>query len=276
MLHLKDIKKLIRSRSLSYTINGQLKRYSDKLQKYNWKGHPVYYRAGKADVGALYEILIRPTRAIRKSGLRAILDKKLEYWIPPEVKPKVILDIGGNIGTTSVYFGHMFPNAKIYTFEPVTDNFEILQKNTEGFPNTTVYNVGLGKEDTIAKIFTNNDNDNTGGYSLYNNLDVDESKSQEITIKRIDTFLNEIGVDQVDLIKIDTEGAEYDILTTMNPEMLSNTRWIIGELHGEKDFELLAYLNQWFSIDIDKTLRSRLSEFNACNRKILDQIPWKR
>jgi len=275
MLKFKDIKKLIRSRSLSYTINGQAGKYSDQLKKYAWKGHSVYYRAGKADVGALYEILIRPSRPMRKSGLGALIGKKLEYWVPPEVAPKVILDIGGNIGTTSVYYGHIFPDAKIYSFEPVPDNFEILQKNIKGFPNITAFNVALGKENTTAKIYTYSDNDNTGGYSLYD-LEVDRDKYQEITVKKTDAFLREIGVDQVDLIKIDTEGAEYDILTTMNPDMLRQARWILGELHGERDFELLAYLNQWFEIDLDKSLRSRLFDFNACNRDFAKQFIWKR
>jgi len=212
---------------------------------------------------------------MRRSGIGSLLGRKLEYWIPPEVNPQVILDIGGNIGTTSVYYGHMFPNAKIYSFEPVPDNYEILQKNIAEFPNITGYNVALGKEDTKAKIYTYSDNDNTGGYSLYD-LEVDKDKYQEITIKKTDSYLKEIGVGQVDLIKIDTEGAEYDILTSMNPDMLSKVRWIIGELHGERDFELLAYLNHWFSIDIDKSLRSRLYNFNAVNREFADQISWKR
>ena len=95
-------------------------------------------------------------------------------------------------------------------------------------------------------------------------------------MKKTDSFLQEIGVGQVDLIKIDTEGAEYDILTSMSVDMLSKTRWIIGELHGERDFELLTYLNQWFYIDMDKSLRSRLYNFNAVNREFADQISWKR
>ena len=276
MFNLNDFKRLVRSRSLNYTLNGEAGRYSDQLQKYVWKGHPVYYRAGKADVGALYEILIRPSRAMRKSGIKSIIGKKLEYWIPPVVDPKVILDIGGNIGTTSVYYGHMFPNAKIYTFEPVPENYEILQKNIAGFPNITGFNVGLGHEDTIAKIYTYSDNDNTGGYSLYNNLEVDKDKYQEITVKKTDTFLKEIGVEHVDLIKIDTEGAEYDILTSMSQDMLSKARWILGELHGERDFELLAYLNQWFKIDMEKSLRSRLFNFNAVNNDFASQVKWKR
>lgn len=271
----KNLKKLIRSGSISYTINSIIGRNTGKLKTYNWKGHTLYYRAGMADAGALYEILIRPKRPMRRSGMGALIGKKLEYWIPPEVEPKVILDIGGNIGTTSVYYAHMFPEAKIYTFEPVKDNFEILQKNVEDFPNISAFNVALGKENTTAKIYICSDNYNTGGFSMYD-LEVDKNKYEEITVKKTDEFLKELGVGEVDLIKIDTEGAEYDILTSMDTNMLSKVRWMLGELHGERDFELLAYLSQWFEVDMDKSLRSRLFDFNACNREYTAQIPWKR
>ena len=118
------------------------------------------------------------------------------------------------------------------------------------------------------------DHDNPGGFSMFN-LGVDKSKKEAITVKNSRTYLEELGIDKVDLIKIDTEGSEYNILTTMDPEILSNVRWIIGELHGERDFELLAYLSQWFDIDMKKSLRSRLFNFCARNKKCADTIPWK-
>lgn len=270
---LQDIKKWLRCRSWDFVVNSVPGRYSKDLKKYKWKGHTVYYRAGKADVGTLYEILIRPSRTIRPNKLIRV-GKKLEYWVPPEVAPKVILDIGGNIGTTSVYYSHLFPDAKIYTFEPVKDNYAILEKNTAALPNVTTFNVGLGASDSTPTIFAYEDNDNTGGYSLYD-LQVDKAKGEQITVKHAGNFLKENNITHVDLIKIDTEGAEYDILTSMEPEMLANVRWIIGELHGERDFELFTYLSKWFDLDVKKSLRSRLHDFNARNKSCADSIPWK-
>jgi predicted O-methyltransferase YrrM len=48
----------------------------------------------------IYEILL-------KSKYRS------EYYFPEKIKPKVILDIGGNVGITSVYLASIFPNATI-------------------------------------------------------------------------------------------------------------------------------------------------------------------
>jgi hypothetical protein len=44
--------------------------------------------------------------------------------------------------------------------------------------------------------------------------------------------------------------------------------WITGELHGNRSFELLEFLSQWFDVEAKKTLGKRLFNFLARNRKI--------
>lgn len=273
MLSVSEIKKLIRSRSLSFVRNSRPGEYSDELKEYEWEGHKIFYRAGMADGGILYNVLLHPTVMLRPSKI--LFRKRVqEYWVPQQANPSVILDIGGNIGVSSVYYSHLFPDAKIYTFEPVVENYEILKKNIAQLSNVTAFNVALGTEDKVAEIYMCDSADNTGGFSLYD-LEVDKNKKQEIQLKNAKTFLAEKGIRKVDIIKIDTEGAEYDILTSLDQGMLSEVKWITGELHGERDFELLAYLSRWFDIGINKSVKSRLFNFIARNTKYKDQIPWK-
>lgn len=258
-----DLKILFRSRSWSF-----LKKYrqKDNLSTdyviFTWKGQSLYYRPGTSDPGLIYEILL-------KSG------QKSEYWIPESVAPQTILDIGANIGVASVYFANVFPSARIYSCEPVPNNYALLLKNTEGRKNITSFNIGLSKESGTFKMRASDARANLGGYSLHN-LGVDESREVEVTIKTPDEFINEIGIDRFDLIKIDTEGSEFDIITAIDKNILANTTWIIGELHGIRDFELLAYLSDDFYIDVRKTLNKRLFKFNACNKKKLQSINLKR
>ena len=54
--------------------------------------------------------------------------------------------------------------------------------------------------------------------------------------------------------------------------MLSRVKWIIGELHGQREFELLAYLAQWFDISVKKSFRKPLFVFAACNKHALGEI----
>lgn len=206
---------------------------------------PLYYRKGTSD-----EIVID-----------SILSGR-EYPIPTTVSPKVIFDIGANIGAAAIFFAHLFPDAKIYSFEPVKENFEILKKNTDRYQNVKSFNFGLGSETSFREIFESSDPTNHGGFSLHS-LGVNMSKSQMVQIKSCEEFFSENLIEPIDLIKIDTEGAEHSILTSFPTDRLKNIQYIIGELHGTKDFELMAFLSQFFDVGISKPVDSRISKFAA-------------
>ena len=69
MLSVSEIKKLIRSRSLSFVRNSRPGEYSDELKDYEWEGHKIFYRAGMADGGILYNVLLHPTVMLRPSKI---------------------------------------------------------------------------------------------------------------------------------------------------------------------------------------------------------------
>ncbi|MFH1844846.1 MAG: FkbM family methyltransferase [bacterium] len=264
-----SLKRLLRSRSWDYTLNYNR---PGPVRTFRWQGHTVHYRPGTSDANLIYDVLLRPSRHESPQSLIRTRSR-MEYWVPPQVAPQVILDIGGNVGLTTVYYSHLFPDARIHVFEPVPENFEMLKLNTEPLANVTTYPVALGKEDTTASINACREEGNEGGYTLYG-LDSDPDQTRTIEVRNVATLMREIGLTRVDLLKIDTEGAEFDILTTMDPAILENVRWIVGELHSHRDFELLHYLSQWFDIDIHKSLRFRLCQFNARNSALANEIPW--
>lgn len=257
-----DIKYLIRSKSYQFMKDRTDK--SNSLHSYDYMGKPVYYRTATSDMMIIHEILLKK-------------DYAGEYWLPLEINPEVILDIGGNIGITSVYLANRFPNAKIYTFEPLPQNFEILKKNTELYDNIEVFNVGLGQEDGSFDIFMSEDSENFGGASLYAEAGgVDTTQKITCQVRNANKMLEEIGVKSVDLIKIDTEGAEYDILTALDQDLVAGAKWITGELHGYKDFELLNNLEELgFSIGMKKALDNRLFMFHCAKQEVIDKLSKK-
>src|SRR5438309_5716037 len=104
---------------------------TSSLARLRWSGQDVFYRSGSADPFVLYQVLL-------KSG------KKAEYYVPPAVRAKIILDIGSNIGASILYFHRQFPDAKIFGFEPHPDTFRVLQENVAHLPGVMVFNYGLG------------------------------------------------------------------------------------------------------------------------------------
>ena len=258
----KEFKYLMRSLSFNFAMS--LRDKTHNLRSYNWNGKKVFYRTSSSDMTLIYEILL-------KSKYRS------EYYFPEKIKPEVILDIGGNVGITSIYLASIFPNATIYTFEPLLENYKILQKNTEQYGNIKVFNIGLGSKNGSFKVFLSDDSENFGGVSFYSEGEGNKTESYtECKVRNINDVIQELNISAIDLMKIDTEGSEYDILSCLNDEILRSIFWITGELHGNRDFELLNYLNSMgFSISVKKLIDNRLFMFNAGKEEIISQLSRK-
>ena len=258
----KEFKYLMRSLSFDFAMS--LRDKTHNLRTFNWNGKKVFYRTSSSDMTLIYEILL-------KSKYRS------EYYFPEKIKPEVILDIGGNVGITSIYLASIFPNATIYTFEPLLANYKILQKNTEQYGNIKVFNIGLGSKNGSFKVFLSDDSENFGGVSFYTKVEGNKTESYtECKVRNINDVIQELNISSIDLMKIDTEGSEYDILSCLNDEILRSIFWITGELHGNRDFELLNYLNSMgFSISVKKLIDNRLFMFNAGKEEIISQLSRK-
>lgn len=259
MLNKKDLKFLMRSKSWALTRDTHVTYDPNAgLRQFAWNGGAIHYRPGTSDPHLIYGILL-------KTG------KKAEYRLPPKLNPSVILDIGANVGISSVYFSGKFPHAQIYAIEPMPENFEVLKHNAEGRRITPI-NVGLDTQDGKRDLILSPAASNFGGLSFYQRGAAPDAKRVTVTTRNPANLLRELGVSKVDMIKIDTEGAEYPILTAFDPELLREVTWITGELHGEQDFELLGYLSQWFDIELKRSFKKPLFIFNACNKKRLDLV----
>ena len=246
------MKWLLRSRSFSFLIDMISEPDPGTTHEYSWKGTRLQYRPGTTDQRLIYEILLRPNR-------------KSDYWLPPDIHAKVVLDIGANIGIASTYLSKRFPQAQIYAFEPVPANFSILKANVGSLGNVHPVQVALGARDGSIDMFHSDAKTNLGGYSFYERGSDTKTRTR-VEIRRASSMMRELNLPSVDIIKIDTEGSEHAILTDLGKEFLSKTRWIYGELHGNKDFELLDFLSDQFDIGIKRTMGKRLFMFQARNK----------
>jgi hypothetical protein len=84
--------------------------------------------------------------------------------------------------------------------------------------------------------------------------------------------LREIGIAQVDLIKIDCEGAEADVFSTLPDAILNHCQWIVGEFHDHTGFEVLARLAPHFHLDLKKKMFRSRFRFHACNLRNAQQL----
>lgn len=261
---LQDLKVYVRSGSWGFARSKHRSgNWSSQIDEtLNWKGHTIVYRPGTSDQGAIYEILLRAPA-------------KTEYFVDRRVEPRIVLDVGANIGITTIWLKKRFPNAAVYAFEPMPENFRLLLRNTEQLTNVRVFPFGLGAVNMRSDVYGNEDPNNRGAFSIYarerglENLANDNKLSQQIEIRNASETLAALGIDNVDLLKIDTEGSEYDIISSLPPEILKKTQWIMGELHGIKTYGVLSILEPWFATQFKKTFNNELFTFFAINRNLL-------
>lgn len=250
---------LARSRSLRFSIDLAQARTLARagvrgrpLAKVHWRGHYVFYRPATSDPLALYQVLFR------RRG-------KAEYYLPPALQPEVILDIGSNIGSSILFFRDRFPGAKIYGFEPNPETFQVLQKNVEALPSVEVFNYGLGAADgTVSVLFDGAD------FSRFMAKTEGAEWSGPLApiacqIRHAGDVVKNLGLTRADLIKIDCEGSEYDVLTALPPDFLRQAKWIVGEMHDDSGFKLLALLAPHFDLDLKKRMFAPFFRFHACN-----------
>lgn len=128
----------------------------------------------------------------------------------------VVIDIGANIGTHSVYMSKIVGNmGKIYAFEPVLDTSWELRENLalNRVDNVHVVNAAIKDGDGVEKI-----NIFPKDFSAWNSFgkpDTQEStpiSSEMVTTYKLDTFVNKENINHIDFLKIDAEGSEKDIL----------------------------------------------------------------
>ena len=150
-----------------------------------------------------------------------------EYKLPIEnFQPKLIIDCGGNIGCSAVYFANVYKDAQIYCVEPARDNFKLLKYNTSFYENINVINSALWNKETYIKLkaFENN-----LGWMAYETTEENPEALKTITISKI---LKESGFDRIDLLKVDIEGAEKEVFGADNvDEWLSKVNVLAIELH---------------------------------------------
>jgi FkbM family methyltransferase len=257
---------LARSQSLRFSLDVARARTlaragvrGQPLAKLRWRGHDVFYRPATSDPLAIYQVLLR------QRG-------KAEYYLPLALKPEVILDIGSNIGASILFFHEQFPAARIYGFEPHPETFQVLQKNVGALPGVEVFNYGLGAADAnISVPFDGAD------FSRFMSKDKTADWSGPLTptacqIKHAGEVMKTLGLTKVDLVKIDCEGAEYDVLTALPPDLLHQSKWIVGEMHDEAAFQLLALLAPHFDLDLKKRMFAPFFRFHACNLACARQL----
>lgn len=165
-------------------------------------------------------------------------------------KGDTVVDIGGHIGIFSVYAAHLSETGMVYAFEPFIENYKRLEehKKINHKENLTAFNKGVGETDGKQILFLSPDK-NTGGHSLH--LKNQSERKVEIETIQLIKFCDDNKIDKIDFLKLDCEGAEFDILKS-SAVILERTRKVIMECHpyGENTCDKMVALLEKYGFKV--------------------------
>jgi FkbM family methyltransferase len=158
--------------------------------------YPLHLRLRTSDVTLFSEIL---------------LDVQYNCELP--ARPKVVVDAGANIGLTSVFYANRYPQATIIAIEPEPSNFEMLRENTASYPNIVALRAALWNKDCDLDIVDPGDGlwDFWGFRTRTPETSGTPSKRGLVRGLTLDRLMKDNGIDYIDLLKLDIEGAEKEV-----------------------------------------------------------------
>ena len=139
----------------------------------------------------------------------------------------MIFDVGAHTGSVASVYRNRFPNAVLHCFEPSPDSFSALSSNTSEDETTFCHQTALSDSDG-SSIFNSNSDSSTNSLlstdtrgASYWGAGLLEKKSEiEVKTSTLDRFCDAHGISHIDILKMDTQGAEYAVLSGAT-EMLS-------------------------------------------------------
>ena len=142
-----------------------------------------------------------------------------------------VLDIGAGIGDFTILAARTAPQGHVYAFEPFPESFALLRQNVDRnrASNTQLFpTAATGRPRTLTL------DASSGEPLMVESIDAnaeDAGDGPNIASTTLDEFVNQHGIDRIDLLKLDCEGAEYDILLNSPAATIACIQRIAMEYH---------------------------------------------
>lgn len=191
---------------------------------------------------------------------------KVRNFFKKEFNQKLInvIDVGAHKGETIKFFLKNFNINKIYIFEPNKHLYEILFRKFKN-QNTFIYNYGVGLKNEKKKLNISIDSSSSTINKINTNTNYYKRKKKFLTFKKETPYFVDIqqiqvinlsefllkNENKIDILKIDTEGYEFNILQGISKKDFKKIKFIYLEHH----YDLMIDKGYKFS-DINKLLKN--------------------
>jgi FkbM family methyltransferase len=168
---------------------------------------PLYARPGTSDLMAFHAIFGRRQHAVDLGFV-----------------PRVVFDLGANVGYAAVDFALRYPGARVVAVEPERANVEMMRLNVAPYPQIDVVEAAVWPRPGTLVLEAAE-----VGEVGFRVREVDASKDAVAAVT-VPALMERAGVDAVDVVKIDIEGSEVELLTE-EADWLGAVRAVVVEFH---------------------------------------------
>lgn len=188
-----------------------------------------------------------------------------ETYAMLNVYEKIVVDIGANIGDTSIYFA-LKGAYKVVALEPSLFAFKYLKENVRenGFESKIIcINEGVGSSDSSIKM-EDNEQDVTGLKAI------DQGKGITVPILTFKSLIKTEGIQHRSVLKMDCEGCEYDSLLSSDCDTIKIFEEIIMEYHDDPIPLVKKLIGCGYSINLNGNDIHEITKIsiNSKNKKI--------
>jgi FkbM family methyltransferase len=199
---------------------------------------------------------------------------ELEYWFRAQRRDPFIVDGGSNIGMSVLFFKALYPAARVIAFEPARPAHELLQRNVEAnrLGDVEMHHVALARTNGEVQLYE--DPGDPATFRMSTRPGRIEGAPTAVAGRRLSDFVD----GDVDLVKLDVEGAEDDVLGDLvDSGAIARVGQLVVEYHHQldpmRDF-LGAFLErlreQGFSYHV--SAREQIAKRAALEREVQDVL----
>ena len=199
----------------------------------NWYIYPkVYYKLSndkfvifKTKTGLKIKIRVRSTDLMALTNVWMVNEYDVEDF---EINVNdTIIDIGAHVGLFSLLVSQLCKTGKILSFEPARENFDLFVSNLKlnHVKNILPFNMVVSKNSGRSNLFLNNDQ---SAHSIFSK----SSESVNVESISLQKIFEDNKISSCKLLKLDCEGAEYEIIDSLPLEYLGRIQNLVIEYHS--------------------------------------------
>jgi len=198
---------------------------------------PYYFYQIRKE-GCHYGMLARPTRTsladlfvMREVLVDEVYKEVLSCLGKKDVR---LVDVGSNLGSFAIWMNSKAGVREAFCFEPEPDSFRLLTFNLtrNGCIAAKPFNCAMGGKERTIQIKLNESS--PGGTSIYSDQTSGDRSAATMKVLAFEEWLKEVDGD-FDLLKLDCEGAEWEIVSRTDTKQMGRFRVCVAEVHGDPE-----------------------------------------